>query len=483
MKETLARYQWLLFMAAWIALMLAAGLLRFSPYGIDENGARALLINWTIAERIANPILTLGAPDFRSLVFLPLGAYWPGSMIAVKVFTAILMFLAVAILFAWNKARISGDAAIIIGALLLINPAVIHEINALGAAPFILLLFGIGAWTDARYRAANKQLAGLYFLHVFVTLTAVSIHPLGLAYPIGLAWHWWREPVDRRQQKQIFVGLAIASIIILLLRMGWPQLEWFENPFKSLGMLLVADVPDAPMPISAWWGAVPALALAATLFFRWREISTTLWGRMLVAAIALGVVAADATWAVCGLTLMLSFGLGAIIRNLSAGNTALRGVAFALMFFVATFSMIADKNYRVAYARDAKTPIDGAIHMLASDLANSEQAIQIGSQWPGRTMLATRHASFPLPPAERGDQLANDASAMDFLVFNPYTPQNKALADAIADAGGDFETVTVDDGVVLIRTRKEGHLPDAKDETAEPATHDESAKDTIETDK
>ncbi len=460
--ERFARYQWLIALAVWIGVCVTLELLRFTPYGIDEAAARSLLINWTVAEQIANPILVLGTPDFRSLLFLPMGAYWPGSMVAVKVFTAILFFLAVTMIYFWAKEKLSSEAALIACGLLLINPVSLQQINALGPAPYLLLLFAVGVWADKRYRAANRQLAGWYFLQIFIALTAVSIHPLGLGYPLGLAWEWWRNPVDRRQQRQFFIGLGIASLLILVLRFGWPQLEWLHNPLRSLGMLLVADVPDAPTPLSAWWGALPVLALAATLVFCWRDLSSTLWGRILITALVAGIITADAAWAMCALLVILLFGFSKLLKATSGSGASFvsqRGFAFGIIFILTTTSMIGDKNYRAVYARDGHSPQDRAIHLLASEMIDAEEAVHIGSQWPGRTMLATHQPSFPLPPADRGEQLVSDAAALDYLIFNPYEPDNKALTDAISDATALFETVSVDDRVVLIRVRKESPAP------------------------
>ena len=58
----------LLLFLFWGGLALLFHLLRFDPYGIDEPAARALLLNWTVADHVVNPIVVFGLPDLRPLI-------------------------------------------------------------------------------------------------------------------------------------------------------------------------------------------------------------------------------------------------------------------------------------------------------------------------------------------------------------------------------------------------------------------------------
>ena len=144
----------------WGGLAIALNLLRFDPYGIDEAAARALLLTWTVADRVVNPIVTLGAPDFRALLFLPLGAYWSGSFIALKVFMLLMLFAAVTLMYRWSRQHQDAESAMLASGLLLIAPVALMQINAIGSGPFLLLGFGLAAWLDQRYRKVGKQLGG-----------------------------------------------------------------------------------------------------------------------------------------------------------------------------------------------------------------------------------------------------------------------------------------------------------------------------------
>src|ERR1017187_9791559 len=64
---------------------------RASPYGLTEEGAKALLLAWSISDQVASAVFTLGAPDIRAIFFLPLGLLWSGQVIAAKVLTLLTM--------------------------------------------------------------------------------------------------------------------------------------------------------------------------------------------------------------------------------------------------------------------------------------------------------------------------------------------------------------------------------------------------------
>ena len=231
----LQRYWGILILIAWGGAAISLGLLRYDAFGIDETAARALLVSWTVVDRVVNPIVIMGAPDFRALVFLPLALYWPGSFIAMKVFMLLVLFGAVTLLFRWSRKTFGDETALIASGLTLIAPLALMQINSGGAGPFLLLCFGVGLWLNNTYRAKGKQLGGWYFAQLLLTVIAVSIHPAGLAYPLALAWEWYKNPIDPRQKKQFLIGLALAGLVVLLMRFGWPALQWGVNPLAILG--------------------------------------------------------------------------------------------------------------------------------------------------------------------------------------------------------------------------------------------------------
>ena len=451
------RYNGLFIAAAWVGILLVASLLRTDQYGIDENAAKSLLITWTVWERVTTPIVTLGPPDLRALIYIPLGAYWPGSMLAAKVFSALLTFLGIFILYRHIAATLSDEVALLASGLLLIAPLTLLEINQLGAGPHLLLAFSVGIWAHRRYLEGKRQLGGWYFLHMFLAIYAISLHPAGLAYPIAFAWEWWRNSTDKRQQKQFFLGLGVVTLLTLLIRFGWPGIAWLQNPIDALSTMWVARLPDAIEPMWSGFGLLSLLLAVVVIIGAWPTIVKELWGRLLFAATILGIGAADTGWAFMVQILIIYLGLTLLLRvsERSGGQSFAkqRGFVLAAIFILALVFMIGDKNYREANLREARSPQDQILYTLALELADTEERINIASQWPARTLLATKQPAFPLPPKNTPD-VGQALTHVNYVVFDPFLPANQPIRDAIANVSGIFETSMIEDRAVLVKVRR-----------------------------
>lgn len=458
-RQIVERYDWLLVCGLWVGALAVLGLLRFDAFGITEAGAHALVLNWTVAEQIVNPIVTLGPPDFRALLFLPLGLYWPGSMIAVKVFTAIALFMAVLLFHRRVRPLLSAEVALIGSGLLLVSPISISEINAVGVGPFLLLTFGLALWADERYHAKQRQLAGWYFLQLFLAMVATSLHPAGLAYPLALAWEWTRKPNgDSRQRKQFFWGLCVAVPIVLALRQGWYGLAWWSNPFVSLDAILFAHIPDAPVTPGIGAGVVLAVLLVAVMLIQWRQLRDNLLARTLGLAVICGLPAADFSWALLAAALLSYFGIAGLVafneRFPGRSFAGQRGLVLGVVFIVATAFMVADKAYYNAYLRQAISPEDHLLEAVASEIGQTEDPVKLSSQWPARTMLATRHPAFPLPPVpDNPEQFGPSIKGIAYLLFDPFAPSNKPLTQVLSGLTSDFETILVEQRGVVVKVR------------------------------
>src|ERR1700690_3316424 len=181
LRALLASYQGGLLLLPWAILV---GLdLRAGPYGLSEEGAKALLVAWSIGDAVASAAFTLGTPDVRVLFFLPLGFLWPGQVIAAKVLTLLVMAGAGIALYRWRRRDDQAEAALLATGLLLIAPLTVDSINALSAAPFLL---AISAAADALSRVLGRERAKFgapFFAQILLCGAAVSLHPAGLAYP------------------------------------------------------------------------------------------------------------------------------------------------------------------------------------------------------------------------------------------------------------------------------------------------------------
>lgn len=455
------RYWGIAALLIWGALAIALNLLRFDAYGIDESAARALLINWTVADRVVNPIITLGAPDFRALLFLPLGAYWTGSFVAVKVFMLIVLFGAVTLLYRWCKQRQDGESALLASGLLLIAPLSLMQINAVGTGPFLLLGFAAGYWLNRTYRNSGKQLSGWYFMQLLLIVTLVSIHPAGLAYPLALAWEWRINPVDTRQRRQIHVGIALAVIFTLLFSylLGRPALEWLLNPLTTLGAAALGHIPGDPRPMEWTSGIFPFLIVAAVVFFQRKALMEDLLLRMLLLGALTGLVAADYGWAFVTLALTLYSGIPLLIKaNNKLGGQGFagqRGLVMAVVFIVATLFMIADRGYRSGVINNTLEPQDDIIRALTVQTEEMKESFYTISQWPARTMLALKRPVFPLPPQyESAEELLKNIGKIDYIVFDPFDPKQKHFRDQVSTLNEDVETLIQQPNGVILKVRQ-----------------------------
>lgn len=449
-------YWVLLTMISWGGAIIGFHLLRLDAYGINEAAARALLIGWSVADKIASPAVTMGIPDLRALVFIPLGIYWPGNILAAKVFTLLITFWAAVLLYKWHRDYAGDEAALIAAGLLLIAPLTVHQVDSLGAGPYLLLTFALGRWIDHAYRSKNRLFGGWFFLQLIVVMFAVSLHPIGLAYPLSLLWEWRKNPLDKRHQKYMYIGIVIAVIFILLVGMGWITQSWLGNPYTVFtdNILGVEPSEDFYIVIGALLGILMLVALAVDSL----RLARDLIGRMLILGVAFGLFAADATWVFISLAALLYCGIPLLIRlNQSLGKTGFmgqRGIFFIVLFLVALLFMQGDKAYRIAVERNALSPVDKLILTLSTELEDvpEDENIFVMSEWPGRTMLAIKRPSMPLPPPYKDKEtLFRNIKGATHLVFDPYEEDNKPLADQLFSVSGATKTISLQEGGAIIR--------------------------------
>lgn len=454
MNNVFQRYMWLGVAALWLGAVLLFKLLRFDAYGIDEAAAQALLVSWSAIEHIANPIVILGAPDFRALLFAPVGLYWPGSIVAVKVFTAAIAFFGVLFLYHWSQRTNGTEAALIASSLLLIAPATFSQINSLGAGPYLLLLFGNGFFLYNKHIQSGRIINGWFFLQLLNIAIASSIHPAGLAYPAALAWCWQDKTENKRGQRQMWIGIGLTVAIVLALRYGWYGMDWLRNPIASIATAIFG--PQSESIESLGWGLFPAALLALVLLFDWRNLSGDLLKRTLLMATIIGLAAADSAWAYIAVTVILYRGIPLlIVANDRIGKNSVaarRGIVFVTILIVATTFMINNRILRLNIEIGLLSSQDDVIRTLATELEGSKEPVNTSSQWPARTMLATKHPAFPLPPASKdSEMMMRNIKEIRYIVLDPFDEDNKALAANFAQMSGVLKTLSIERRAVLIQ--------------------------------
>lgn len=478
-RQILERYWGLIVLLAWGGALLSLGLLRTTPYGLDEGAARGLLLIWSIFDKIINPIVTLGIPDFRALLFIPLGAYWPGSLIAAKVFTLALAFAAATLLYRWSSRTADTEAALVASALLLISPQFINEIDSIDTGVYLLLAFALGAWLNGAYRRSQRAFSGWFFMQLLWVGITITLHPAGLAYPLILAWTWHKDPLDPQRKRHLWMGLVLVTAVTLAIRGGWTTIEWGINPLMSLAQAHQSVIGIAE---PNWLiGGLFAALLALVAWIDRRFLTSDFLGLLLFAGVVIGLASADSAWVILALVLVLYRGTPHLIalNQKISGNGLLqqRGLVFAVGFILATTFMMTDKARHQAIALGTLNPQDQLIQFLAQEIPESDKTFRAASQWPGRTMIAVRRDVFPLPKAAAdGPTLLRQITGITHLVFDHNDIKNRDLSRNIAELGGATETLFLDRGGVVVQIRstapdtshEEGNTSPAPAPTAPP---------------
>jgi hypothetical protein len=459
---------------AYIALtlwgVLCFMLLHKTSYGIDEGAAQALLLVWSVSDNVVSPIVTLGFPDFRTIFLVPVGILWTGNVIAAKLMTMLVMATAAWAFHAWRLRSGNSESALLATGLLLISPLALSQIDTISVAAYLLFTFAIGAWSDQIYSDSKRAFGGMYFAQIFLCLVSITLHPVGLAYPLALLWTWYKRPLDKKHQSYFFIGIAFAVFMALGLTSGWSHVEWFGNPIKNLSSLLLGAVEADAFGAFNWICGIGMLFLL--LFVIWKQASN-LWadflGRTLLLALMIGVLTGDEIFGFVALVICLYWGLPLLIHksaNLRSGFWGQRGVIFVLSVVVSTTFMIIDKSNYQLLPMGYLSPRDTLIKALAEDsgLFSSEESdqnssakkpIRVASQWPGLTMLACRCDALPLPPnAQNSEALFTMLRGIDYLIFDPRNPKNSSLSHNLATMdAGKVETLSLQQGGVIVQVK------------------------------
>ena len=479
------RIRALIIMCLWGGAVLWFGLVRFDAFGLDEGAAIALLLNWSVSDSVVSTVIALGGPDFRALLLIPLGLYWSGSMIAAKIFSLMITFAAAMVMYSWSKTRTGKndeETALIATGLFLVAPVTLGLANSISTGPFLLLLFGLGWILDKKYRASEHKISSLYFIQTLLVAITITLHPIGLAYPLALAWHWHKNPKSDRQKKQVWAGVAIATGIILAMHTGWIALSWLKNPLTSLSYAILGNRTANPADISTWPGLIPAALLLVVVIKQAKVLLKELLGTTLLIALLIGLPVADANWAMIALAVLLYCGTPLLIQaNKSIGQHAgfvgQRGLVMVVLFITATLFMQADRGYAIQIASGLLSPEDELMRELIPEAAQKEKAFLAASQWPARTMLIVRSDVLPLPTAKKsGEELLDSMEgrnvSITHVIFDHNDPDNTELTKNFRDITGATETLSRMSGGVILKIREAANKPPHKAAPVAPAKND-----------
>ena len=389
-------------------------------YGIDEGAAQALLLAWSVADNVVSSIVTLGLPDFRAIILAPVGFLWTGNVLAAKIATILVMSGAAWAFHAWRRRSGDSEGALLATGLLLISPLVLDQIDTISVAPYLLITFVLGAWSDQIYRESPQAFGGMYFAQLFLCMVSITLHPAGLAYPLALLWSWYRNPLNRKQQSYFIGGIVLTVILALVLTLGWSHVEWFANPVKGLSSLLLGLADRKEMGALRWFIGTGILCIL--LLVVWKQAGN-LWadflGRILLAGLVIGMLTGDDIFGIdCARDmplLGLAFGVAEAseTRKVVFGSSA-EWPCYCLVVIATTFMNI-DKAHYQKVLEGNLAPRDNLIKALVENIESfpndehkqkspAEKPFRIASQWPARTMLACKCDTLPLPPSAKDEQ-------------------------------------------------------------------------------
>jgi len=469
-------------------------LLDRTPFGLDEATARAVLFLWSISDQVASPIVTMGIPDFRSVYLIPAGVFFSGSLLAAKLCTLLVVVAAVLGLHRWRLRRGDAETPLLASGLLLLSPLTVTSIDRVAIGPFLLLTFLLGSWADESYRESRIRFGGFYFSQLLLSVAAVSLHPAGLAYPIVLAVSWLRdrpaEPatpamIPGGERTHVLLGVGIATLLGALLAAGWPHQGWFANPVTALARDLFALPAESAAGGALAWtlGSALLVALLAVLWRMRSQIRADRFAATLVLATAIAAATGDASYSLLAFVLLLYWGFAQLLRihlGKAAGLVGQRGAALALLIVVSTLFLSADRARYEQLAQGLELSAqDQLIRALAEAVQQSHPVVpqpglvteqdkaksgpRVASQWPGRTMIACRCSTLPLPPGSEDTQaFAANLRGLDYVVFDPLNPANRSLSRGFALLGGaQAETVSLQSGGVVLRLHPAEAAPPA----------------------
>lgn len=456
------------------------------PYGVEEQAAKSILLDWSIADHVANSIVTLGVPDFRSLLWFPLAFVFPGHVLADKAAMIGVGALTAWGLYRWSFEQNDEESAQLATGLFLISPLILLQIDHLSTGLGVVACFMAAYWVDRVYRAQPKMLGGMFFAQLGLAALVVSLHPVGLVYPLLLAWNWYKNPVTLLQRRFFLGGLTAVTVVSLLLNWGWGGVTWWQNPLHAWTPLWLhyGEFEGSDLSPTDWLLGCSLLVLTLwTLVSRRVALQKTLLGNCLWWGTLFSAFNGDTAFALLSLTLLLYGGLAGLLAwgGEYVGFWRQRSWVFIGVFLLSTVSMQSDRLWYEFGRQALLTNQDQLIQTLANAVEQVRQEadahhapeprIRVASQWPARTMMACRCDALPLPPVAKDavGQLAM-MKGLTHLILTPRDSANVGLVRHLSLLGNEVETQSLQSGGVML-VIKQPKLDPAKPQPAleEPA--------------
>jgi len=370
-----------------------------------------------------------------------------------------LYFLAIMGLYSWSRKENGDEAAKIATGLMLILPAAIMLSNSLDVGPYLLLLFVCAAILDRRYRDSPHAISAWYFLQLITAAACLTLHPMGVVYPLLLAWQWFRLRQQQVQKSKVMlIGLFAASVFVVAMHVGWIDARFGASPPQVWNDALTGfNALDSEHGWILGW--IASILLLLVLYLdRKALLSQDLMTGLLSFAVIIGAFFADLNWALIATAYLFYRGIVMLLqfnRRLGSSQTftAQRGISLALVLLLCFVFSQSDRALVVANKSEVLTAQDELIKTLAQSI-DSKAPFFAASQWPARTMMACKRDVFSLPPAQSdGEQLLKTMRGVTHLIFDPNQAQNHHLSKNLSQINDKIKTVAIQEGGVIIAIR------------------------------
>jgi len=475
--EMKPQYWAILLLSAWLTLILSLGLVRNDVFGLNEGGALNLLLGWSASAQVENPITHIGNFDFRLLPDYLIGLYWPGSILAARVLSLLLYFVALMGLYRWSREQNNEESAKIATGLMLIFPAAIMTSSSLALGPYLLILFVCADVLDRRYRASPHAISAWYFLQLIAAAAGLTLHPMAAVYPMLLAWRWFNVRKDQAAKaKAMLIGLFSASVFVMAMNVGWIGVQFGNSPAPILNDALTGfNQLDNEHGWILGWLAI--LSLLITLYWDRKSLfGPDLMTSLLALAVIIGAFCADLDWAMVAVAYLMYRGLAALLTfNRRIGRQSFitqRGISFSVVLVLCFVFTQSDRALLLANRSEVLNAQDELMKTLKA-LIDEKSPFFAASQWPARTMMVCKRDVFSLPPAQAdGEQQLKIMRGVTHIIFDPNHAENHQLSKNFSQINDKIKTVAIQEGGVIIAIRNPdvSRLPKLEEKKIVPET-------------
>ena len=119
---------------------------------------------------------------------------------------------------------------------------------------------------------------------------------------------------------------------------------------------------------------------------------------------------------------------------------------------ISTHFMLQDKNHILTIRHALLAPEDELIQSMIVEASDPAQPFRAASQWPARTMLATKRDVLPLPPAiDDEKEMLKAIQSLTHIAFDPANEKYKPLANALAGFTAYTETLALFKAGVIVK--------------------------------